>query len=220
MSKVIVKFPKGCMVRPTQVAGQAPKKPYYRGIVISGAEEFRKHYLKPDGTPVRQPDNGVETIYYSPQEPAFMRDAQGNIIPGQYADMELECWSSTRTDDMGAEVTRKGVKVVSGQGDMSLLVDDIKSIANSGLDEDSVRMLKEQLTSEFANDLIGRMRSRRHTHVQRAIVITENEKAEEQGATFVPEPNITGNVVLQGADNQEVEPPFPGDEPSTSKRRP
>lgn len=214
--KVIVRFPKGCMVRPTQVAGAPAKKPYYRGIVISGQEEFRKHYIDSrTGLPVRQPDNGVETIYYSPQEPAFMRDAQGNIIPGQYADMELECWSSTRTDDMGAEVTRKGVKVVSGQGDMSLLVDDIKSIANSGLDEDSQRMIKEKMTTEFANDLIGRMRARRTTHVQRAVVVTESENAQE----VVQDLNNTAGVVSQPADNQELEPPFPGEEVSTSKRK-
>lgn len=158
MSKIIVQFPADCYVRPKVSLDQdgnqvvnpetgevVKKRGYYRGIVISGKEEFLKHYVDRSGNPVRQPDNG-DTVYYSLSAPNVKgRDANGKTV---YENMELEAWSST--DNSG--VTKRGIKLVAGRNSNEEALEELKKVRESlGNDEAMLDVYKQKVAQVAEN---------------------------------------------------------------------
>jgi hypothetical protein len=135
MSKITVQFPADCYIRP-RAARDAQgnivhdehgkpvmKRGYYRGIVVSGEDEFLEHYVDRNGNPINQPSDGT-TVYYSLNAPNVDRYEKGLPV---YQPMELEAWSSTNPD--GSE--RRGVKVVDGRNTLEAAVEAANMISES-----------------------------------------------------------------------------------------
>lgn len=139
MSKIIVQFPKDAYIRSRTVSEIDPvtgqpvtrvKNGYYRGIVISGQDEFLEHYVDQQGNAIRQPADGT-VVYYSATKPQTL--INNGVFVG-YGNMELEAWHSTQEDGS----VRKGIKVIAGVDDVQLLNDELKK-ATEGIDNAAVR---------------------------------------------------------------------------------
>jgi hypothetical protein len=175
MSKIIVQFPKDAYIRSRNVSEIDPitglavtrvKNGYYRGIVISGEDDFLEHYVDQQGNAIRQPNDGT-VVYYSATKPQTIIN---NGVFAGYGNMELEAWSSTQDDGS----IRKGIKVIAGIDDVQLLNDELKK-ATEGIDSPAV---KEAIEAEMLMHMRAIARERFASILNRPKVSNGDPKSE------------------------------------------
>lgn len=195
-AKITVQFPADCYVRPRAARDlqgnvvlddqgkPVMKRGYYRGIVVSGQEEFLKNYVDRNGNQINQPSDGT-VVYYSLNAPNVERYEKGLPV---YQTMELEAWSSTNPD--GTE--RRGVKVVEGRNTLEVAVEAANMISESltGHAAEIAKTIYEQeLAVEIRKSMAAAITAARNRNVSSATP-TVTQPSENQRVNVVdPEVN-------------------------------